>query len=258
MDLKKETRTFVLVGCGVALVCAIPLGFVIGIGGALVCAVVGIAATCIACALRNRVAKSAQQSLKGHTQIQGILDSSQLDADEPAAQEILPFARRGKLIAAVISLAFCLASGAVVGVATRGTGINFYLGNTPQSSTNKKASSSSSSATTSKNTSGDSQDWSEDYDSGYDVVETWYPPEEETTQSTVIEQEQPSNVSSSASSADSNPVDSSATAPSEPANDQSATSTPAPSAPANEQPVATQTPTNSGTIDNATQSVQEQ
>ena len=258
-NIKQETRAFMLAGCAGALVCSIALGFVVGIGGALVSAVAGIAATCIACAIRNRIAKNAQRSLQGHTQIQGILDSSQLDAGDQASVETIPFARRGKLVAAAISLTFCLTAGAIVGVATRGTGINFYLGQTPKENTSKNATSSKTNASSTKSTPSDSQDWGETYDSDYDVVETWYPPEEEATQNPTVDQEQPSSDSSPTNSNSS--TASPATEPAHTENTQNAentSSTTAHSTPANEQSTATQTPANSGTIDSATQTVQEQ
>ena len=263
MDLKQEIRAFIVTGCIVAIVCAIPLGFFIGIGGALVSCVAGIVATCIAGVIRNRIAQNAKQSLEAHTQIQGVLDSSQLGKEEgePTTQEVLPFARRGKLVAAAISLAFCLISAGIVGAATHGVGINFYLGGTPQA-TNKNASSAnaSSASSSSKRTIEDSQGSGQDTNSSASTVETWYPPEEEVPQSTGTEQQQQQQQQGTKpSSSSSNPAPSpSPSSSSQSGEGQGSGNAPSSSTPSSEQQSTPQAPANSGTIDNASQNAKEQ
>lgn len=263
MDLRREMRTFIITGCVVAIVCAIPIGFFVGIGGTVVSAVVGILATCVIGIIRNRVAQNAQQTLEGQTQIQGVLDSSQLGKGEgePASQEVVPFARHGKLVAAAISLAFCLVTAGIVGAATNGVGINFYLGAAPQVSTNKNASSTSSST---KRTTKDTQEQSQNDNTYGDTVETWYPPEEEVPQNTGAGQQQ-SSPEPSPSSSSSSPSQNSSTNPSpspsggnQSSEGQGSGNTPSPSAPSSEPSTPTQAPTNSGTINDVSQNAKEQ
>ncbi len=259
MDLKHEMRTFIATGCTVAIGCAIPIGFFLGIGGALVSAVVAILATCVVGVIRNRIAQNTQQSFEGHTQIQGVLDSSQLgmDEDEPAAQDVVPFARHGKLVAAAISLAFCLVTAGIVGAATRGVGINFYLGGAPQTTTKSATSSSSS---TKRNTES-SQERTQGTSQDEGTVETWYPPTEDESQNTGTEQQPSTEPSPSSSSTSPVPSPSPAPAPSQggqSSESQGSGSTSEPSSPSSEPSTPTQAPANSGTINDASQNAKEQ
>ena len=258
MDLKQEMRAFIVTGCIVAIVCAIPLGFFIGVGGALVSCVAGIVATCIAGVIRNRIAQNAKQSLEAHTQIQGVLDSSQLGKEEgePTTQEVLPFARRGKLVAAAISLVFCLITAGIVGAATHGVGINFYLGGTPQTTNRNTSTANASSSSSTKRKNEDSQGSSQGTSSSASTVETWYPPEEEVPQSTGTEQQQQQQ-GTKPSSSSSNPAPSPSSS-SQSGEVQGSGNAPSSSTPSSEQQSTPQAPANSGTIDSASQNAKEQ
>lgn len=137
MDELSELRSAIVAGCVTSLIAAIPLFFAVGIGGALVAAVSGAVVSAVAGTLMKRAAQKAQENLVAQTQISGILDSSQLDGTAPDMTE-LPFVRNGKKLAIVLSLVATLATGAIVAAVTGGTGINFYLGQSPVSQATNK------------------------------------------------------------------------------------------------------------------------
>ena len=254
MDLKGEMRSFITTGCVSAIIAAIPLAFAIGIGGALVSAVTGVVVSSVVGIVRNRMAQNAKEALSAHTQIQGVLDSSQLDGGAPSPEEIVPFAGRGKVVAVVISLVSSLATGAIVGALTHGTGINFYLGELPTASKPADKTPTKDAANAGAQSSNDTgSSWVPTYEE--ETVETTYvapeePAQNETAPTEPVQQEQqptapntPQETQTIDAGTGGTPSQETSPAPA------------APAAPATDQPAAQPTPADSGTISTEAQAI---
>lgn len=177
---KQELRAFITTGLATALVASIPMVFAIGIGGALVSAVSGAIVSAIVGTVRKRIAQNARAALESHTQLEGVLDSSQLDETAVEPEDVVPFARHGKIMAVVISLVASIVTGGIVNAVTGGTGINFYLGGS-STSTQATAPVKDGEQANAQDSSSQTQAESDD-----GVTTTWYPTssEDESTQST--------------------------------------------------------------------------
>lgn len=156
-----------------AIIAAIVPIYWTGIGGALIAACVGVAAAIIASSAFSKGANESERSLEGSVQLEGVLDSSQLDAMDggPKPQVRSIPERNGKLVIVIALVASLLTSGIVLAT-TGGRGIHFYLGTSPFSATTPTKTNKVPQKTQTTNPTDEQYGWDDTY------TEEWYYPDE--------------------------------------------------------------------------------
>lgn len=125
MDTKTSFRPS-LAGYATSLVVALPTALYSGIGGAIVSAVTGSVATGVTNALFSRAIRSADELAAGSVQLEGVLDSSQLDQTRNESASVT-LALRQRIVSVAVSAVVTLATSGIVALATNGAGINFNM-----------------------------------------------------------------------------------------------------------------------------------
>ncbi len=234
--MEQENGALVPKGRAIALAVVVSIApiYWTGIGGVLIALCASVAAVIIASSALSKDSAEVRREMEGSAQLEGILDSSQLDAaegqvrTEPVAYDR---ARRfGKMVVAIAIVVSALASGLVL-ASTGGRGVHFYLGGRTLFPSAAQDSDTARTTTTHRNTrrTTSSNEEEEEY---YSEEWTYYPEEEgeEETwvpESTQQETSQPGNTSG-------NQGTSEPTAPTQPA-----------------QPTQPEVPSNAGTQDDA-------
>ena len=131
--MEQENGALVPKGRAIALAVVVSIApiYWTGIGGVLIALCASVAAVIIASSALSKDSAEVRREMEGSAQLEGILDSSQLDAaegqvrTEPVAYDR---ARRfGKVVIAIAIVVSALASGLVL-ASTGGRGVHFYLG----------------------------------------------------------------------------------------------------------------------------------
>lgn len=125
MDTKTSYKPS-LAGYATSLVVALPTALYSGIGGAIVSAVTGSVATGVTNALFSRAIRSADELAAGSVQLEGVLDSSQLDQTRNESASVT-LALRQRIVSVAVSAVVTLATSGIVALATNGAGINFNM-----------------------------------------------------------------------------------------------------------------------------------
>lgn len=120
----QRNNPFSLAGLLAAIVASVPLAFFIGVGGAIVTAMAGAIASLATKAALLHVQQAQYRATFGEQQLEGILDSSQLDSPriEPPAPP-----RHLRLVPMIVSLVVTLGAAGIVVAITGGVGFNLAL-----------------------------------------------------------------------------------------------------------------------------------
>jgi hypothetical protein len=125
----RETR--VPKGGGIVAACLVSLAmaFFTGLGGALISMVVGIVTCVIVSSILSNGLSYEREDMLGSAQLEGVLDSSQLDGPNQYDEAQLPNRLRqcGRIVVAA-SFVAALASSGLVLAATGGSGFRVWLG----------------------------------------------------------------------------------------------------------------------------------
>ncbi|MDO4797187.1 MAG: hypothetical protein Q4A01_04105 [Coriobacteriales bacterium] len=114
----------------IAIVVSIVPIYWTGIGGVLIALCASVAAVIIASSALSKDSREVEREIEGSAQLEGVLDSSQLDAADGVYHEPVVYdrARRYGKVVVAIGLAVSLISSALVLASTAGRGVHFYLG----------------------------------------------------------------------------------------------------------------------------------